>query len=109
MKFLIIGLGSIGKRHIRNLINLKINPKNITGYDPRNDRIEEVKAYGVKNFISNLNTIKENEFDGAFICSPTSLHVKQAITLAKKTLIYLSKSLLTKNFKCSKINKNSKT
>ena len=58
MKFLIIGLGSIGKRHIRNLISLKINPRNITGYDPRKDRVEEVRAYGIKNFISNLNTLK---------------------------------------------------
>ena len=67
MKFLIIGLGSIGKRHIRNLISLKINPKNITGFDPRKDRVKEVKAYGIQSFISSLNKIKKNEFDGAFI------------------------------------------
>ena len=34
-------LGSIGKRHIKNLIKCGINPNNI-GIDPRLDRISEV-------------------------------------------------------------------
>tara|TARA_B100000401_G_scaffold435244_1_gene376679 strand:+ start:2233 stop:3225 length:993 start_codon:yes stop_codon:yes gene_type:complete len=103
MKFLIIGLGSIGKRHIRNLISLKINPRNITGFDPRKDRVKEVKAYGIESFISSLNKIKENEFDGAFICSPTSLHIKQAILLAKKNInLFIEKPL---DSKISNVNK----
>jgi len=104
MKFLIIGLGSIGKRHIRNLISLKINPKNITGYDPRKDRVKEVEAYGIQNFISSFNEIKENEFDGAFICSPTSLHIKQAILLARKNInLFIEKPLDSKTSNVNKL------
>ena len=43
MKILVIGCGSTGKRHIRNLIKLKINVKNIHAIDKRKDRIKEVK------------------------------------------------------------------
>ena len=43
MKFIVVGLGSIGKRHILNLIKKGINPNNITGVDPRNDRILQAK------------------------------------------------------------------
>ena len=39
MKILVIGLGSIGKRHIKNLIKCGITPNNIAGIDPRLDRI----------------------------------------------------------------------
>ena len=84
MKFLVIGLGSIGKRHIRNLLHLKIHSDNIFGFDPRKDRVNEVKKYGIKNFINDLNEVKNKDFDGAFICSPTSLHIQQAIILGKK-------------------------
>ena len=41
MKFLVIGLGSMGKRRIRNLKYLKY--KEIIGYDIRRERREEVE------------------------------------------------------------------
>ena len=47
VKLLIIGAGSIGKRHIKNAINLGISVNNIVVMDPREDRIEEVKKIGV--------------------------------------------------------------
>ena len=94
MKFLIIGLGSIGKRHIRNLLYLKVNPNNIWGFDPRQDRKNEVINYGVKNFVIDLKNIKEKFFDGVYICSPTSLHIKQAIIVGKKIKnIFIEKPL----------------
>ena len=47
MKFLIIGLGSMGKRRIRNLQIL--NQNNIVGYDIKPERREEVKRiYNIK-------------------------------------------------------------
>jgi predicted dehydrogenase len=51
MKFLIIGLGSMGKRRIRNLRAL--GQGRIAGYDPREDRRAEVESqYGVPTFAS---------------------------------------------------------
>ena len=47
MKVLVIGLGSMGKRRIRNL--LKLGYKDIIGFDIRTDRINEVnKKYHIK-------------------------------------------------------------
>ena len=39
MKFLIVGLGSMGKRRVRNLQRLGMT--DITGFDPRADRRDE--------------------------------------------------------------------
>lgn len=94
MKFLVIGLGSIGKRHIKNLISLGIKKENITGFDPRRDRVDEVKKIGLSFFIEDLKKIKKKYFDGAFICSPTSLHIKQAVILAEKGInLFIEKPL----------------
>jgi predicted dehydrogenase len=94
MKFLVIGLGSIGKRHIRNLIKLKIKPRSIYGFDPREDRRKEAEKLGINSFYKNLNKIKFREFDGAFICSPTSFHIDQAIILAKQKInLFIEKPL----------------
>ena len=43
MKFLCIGAGSIGKRHMRNLVSIGIKPDNISAIDPREDRELERK------------------------------------------------------------------
>ena len=49
MKFLIIGLGSMGKRRARCLKTLKY--KQIAGFDLRNDRRDEAEQkYGIKTF-----------------------------------------------------------
>ncbi len=97
MKFLIVGLGSIGKRHIRNLLSLKIKRENIFGFDPRNDRINEAKKIGLSNFVKDLKEIKKEEFIGAFICSPTSMHIKQAIILGNKKInLFIEKPLDSK-------------
>lgn len=94
MKFLVIGLGSIGKRHIRNLLYLKVKPSNIWGYDPREDRRNEVRNYGLSNFVNDLKDIKEKFFNGAFICSPTSLHIKQALLVGRQIKnIFIEKPL----------------
>lgn len=51
MKFLIVGLGSMGKRRIRNLQALGYT--SIAGFDPRRDRCEEASSrYGVAVFDS---------------------------------------------------------
>lgn len=99
LKFLIVGLGSIGKRHIRNLIKLKVSPSNIFGFDIREDRINESKKLGINNFLKKIEDIKYGDFHGAFICSPTSLHISQAIILAKKKINLFIEKPLDKNLK----------
>src|SRR3546814_6666101 len=51
MKFLVIGLGSMGKRRVRNLRAL--GEQCVAGFDPRVDRREEAESkYGIATFPS---------------------------------------------------------
>ena len=47
MKFLVIGLGSMGKRRVRNLQAL--NEKEIVGFDPKIERAKELLLYDELN------------------------------------------------------------
>lgn len=86
MKFVVVGAGSIGKRHIRNLISLGIAVDDVLAVDPREDRLSEVNQYGVRQTYSNLSDALGSgaKIDAAIICSPTSLHITQGIELAKR-------------------------
>ncbi len=79
MKFLVIGYGSIGKRHASNIRML--------GHEVCLLRHSDINrnSEGFKEYFSLDEAVNaENGFDGAIICSPTSHHlpdVKKAITL----------------------------
>ena len=76
MKFLIIGLGSMGKRRIRNLKVL--NYELILGFDPRKDRCEEAyEKYGIDTF-QKINDVIEQKPDVMIISTPPDLHMKYA-------------------------------
>ena len=95
MKFIVLGCGSIGKRHMRNLLTIGVNADNIIAIDPREDRLEEVKALGI-NYTNNdyKNIIEKEKIDIALVCSPTSLHIKQCIDLANKNInLFIEKPL----------------
>lgn len=81
MKFLQIGLGSMGKRRIRNLLHL--GEKDITGFDIRDDRRTEANSlYGIKT-ISSLEKLEWNQFSHVIISTPPDLHAHYAIIAAK--------------------------
>jgi len=82
--FVITGGGSIGKRHIRNLLSLNINKENIYVLEPREDRVSEIKSLGISNCLKNINEFDDISVKAAIICSPTSYHIDQAIYFAKK-------------------------
>jgi predicted dehydrogenase len=73
MKFLVVGLGSMGKRRIRNL--LALSEKEIIGFDVRADRaLEAANLYGIET-VSDFQTIGAIESFGAMIISvPPDLH-----------------------------------
>lgn len=81
MKFLIIGLGSMGKRRIRNLQFLKAGE--IIGIDLREDRRKEVEEkYSIRTFADFDEAMKENP-DVLIISTPPDLHTKYALIAAK--------------------------
>jgi len=81
MKFLVVGLGSMGKRRVRNLQYLKGGE--IIGFDPRKDRGEEVEEkYKIRTFDDFDRAMAENP-DALVISTPPDLHTKYAIIAAK--------------------------
>ena len=72
MRFLVIGLGSMGKRRIRNLQALGV--RNIIGYDLRDDRREEAaRLYGIRT-VGELTDRTFDEFDAAVISTAPDKH-----------------------------------
>ena len=87
---LIIGFGSIGRRHLENLLQLK-NVKLIV-YTKRTD-LNSFKEQGVKISNSLTECLNENPNIG-FITNETSLHVPIAIKLAQNGLdLFIEKPL----------------
>ena len=94
-KVLVVGGGSIGKRHIRNLLSLKFNGNDIYCVEPRKDRIEALKTLGIENTFENINqALEKNSYNFSILCSPTIFHIDQAISLARKKInIFIEKPL----------------
>ncbi len=73
MKFLVIGLGSMGKRRIRNL--QKHRESHIIGFDIRHDRCDEAsKLYEIRTFTEFDEAVKENP-DAFIISCPPDKHL----------------------------------
>lgn len=89
MKILLVGLGSIGKRHLRNIIALGNNDISIVsrlGLLP-----DEFKDFNVFQTVS--KALEKTLFDVAIVCVPTAQHVQifQELLEAKVQSIYLEK------------------
>ncbi|MEW6715911.1 MAG: Gfo/Idh/MocA family oxidoreductase [Chloroflexota bacterium] len=81
-RFLIIGCGSIGKRHLRNLRQLGI--KDLAAFDVRQDRLDEIqKEFDIPVF-NDLESALCYDVRVALICTPTSLHIPPALAAARK-------------------------
>ena len=79
LKILVVGYGSIGKRHVNNLMKLKnieilVCSKNKEAY--------QLKKNGVQVYDSLTKCLNQKP-DVGFVCNVTSLHVKTAIKLAQ--------------------------
>ena len=87
---LIVGYGSIGKRHLENFLQFK--DIRLTVYTKRND-LQLLKKKGIKVSNSLTECLKENP-DVGVIANETSLHTPIAIKLAKEGLdLFLEKPL----------------
>lgn len=90
MKILIVGYGSIGKRHVENL--LKLNQNNLI-VCTNNKNTKKLKKIGI-HVTSNLDESIKQFPDVAFICNETSKHVDTALKLAKNNChLFIEKPL----------------
>jgi len=93
-KILIIGFGSIGKRHYRNLLEIGYNKISI--FDPDDKAFENFK--NVKR-IDNLKIEVVKNYYIALICSPNNLHIKHALICARAGCHLFIEKPLSNNFK----------
>ncbi|MDD4990295.1 MAG: Gfo/Idh/MocA family oxidoreductase [Candidatus Pacebacteria bacterium] len=85
-KILVVGAGSIGQRHLKNLKALGVN--NLAVVDPA---IKNGKAQPFIVFAGLKEALKE-KWNAVFICSPSSTHLKIALEVAKtKTPMFIEK------------------
>ena len=83
-KILIVGLGSMGKRRIRNL--QKLGYRQLIGFDLRDDRIIETKKkYKIKCFNNFQNALTEKP-NMMLICTPPNLHKEYAKKAIQKNI-----------------------
>lgn len=81
-RFLLLGVGSIGMRHARNLRAAGVG--DIFAYDPSHERLAAARAeLGVPGF-GDLAEAWAVLPDAVFITSPTALHIPQALEAARR-------------------------
>lgn len=85
MKFLVVGLGSMGKRRVRNLQAL--GHASLAGFDPRADRREEASSrYGIETFDAFDKALAAFRPDALVISTDPSLHMDYAHPALKRGL-----------------------
>lgn len=78
LKLLVLGIGSIGRRH-SDVLYSALGCRHITIWDPIPERAQEHAAkYPGMQTVATLEEGLEQKPDAVFICSPPALHMKQA-------------------------------
>lgn len=80
MRFLIIGGGSIGKRHLKNLIDLG---QAVVVCEPQPERAEQIKKDLNVDVFTNLDDALKLSFDAVLITNPNIYHLPTAIKAAE--------------------------
>jgi len=93
MEILIVGAGSIGRRHINNL-NL-LGYSNIDVIEPNEERLNFVKKnFKVRDIFNDFEEAYDRDYDIAFILTPPVYHIPTALELAKRGLdLFIEKPL----------------
>ena len=89
MKILIVGLGSIGTRHLRNILSLGYSDIFIVS----RSGILPIEFSSLSVYPTLAEALSSSSFDAAVICTPTARHCADAkkVLAAKIPLVYLEK------------------
>jgi len=99
LKILVVGYGSIGKRHVDNLTKMKHVELLVC---TKNKEANILKKNGIKIFESLTESLKEKP-DVGIICNETSFHIKTAIKLAKHNCHLFIEKPLSHSLKDTKL------
>jgi predicted dehydrogenase len=92
LRFLVAGCGSIGKRHIKNLLALGV--REIIACDPWASRREEVQAALGISVVASFAEITDRMPNAVVIAAPTSLHLSLAAEAAEHGMhLFIEKPL----------------
>jgi len=98
MKILVVGAGSIGRRHIGNLN--KMGYKDIDVVEPERERRNFIRrAFKVGHLYENLEVALENTYDAAFILTPPVFHIPIALKFARKGMHFFIEKPLSHSMK----------
>lgn len=91
MNILLIGLGSIGQRHLRNILDLGYNDVTIV----KRSGVLPVAVEQLKVFTTIDEAVAKTNYDAAIICTPTAQHISdlKKILAANIPSIYLEKPI----------------
>jgi len=81
-KFLVIGCGSIGRRHLRNLKALGV--EKLIAFDPSPENLAKAREETGAEIFNDFDKVLNQDIDVCFICSPSSLHIEQSVAAAQK-------------------------
>ena len=74
MRFLVVGCGSIGERHIRNLKSLGF--EDISVCDLRSEQLVKIEEkYKINKTYNNLSEALKNDIDAVLVCTPNVTHI----------------------------------
>jgi predicted dehydrogenase len=105
LKFLIIGCGSIGQRHIQNLN--KLGYKKLSVFDTNKELLKKVKR---KFSVDIITSLKWEKVDCTLICTPPNSHIKLAkLALENKSHVFIEKPLSNSQKGVSELKKIAKS
>lgn len=92
MNFLVVGGGSIGRRHLCNLLALSQKAAVI---EPMAERAHEInKKYKVLVYSKLEAALDKEVYDAALICNPNVFHLKTAVRIARRGIhLFIEKPL----------------
>lgn len=93
MRFIILGAGSVGRRHLRNVLSLGYEVAAV--YDPNLTKLEEVRTIIPGTLVTQHEAEALGQHaDAALVCSPSAFHVRQARNAIKHGLhVFVEKPL----------------
>ena len=93
MRFVILGAGSVGQRHLHNILSL--GHEVVAVCDPDPTKLKDVKAISPGALLTQDETeALGQQADAALICSPTASHIRQARDAIKHGLhVFVEKPL----------------